>query len=245
MDPKDKIRPSTSKTDDKQKSDKNEDSDKLDPTSEKFDSKYAIYSRDPLKVGDCVVKTYDNIEDCIKAFNDEKRHMKNNTTPFEEDSVKLERCFGPEQMMVPTKRSKSSFRDINVRMKNYTLGPLGQLQKWRLEKIRVKVWTRSIDQIRGFCTGFIAAFDKHWNLALTDVDEHFHRRRVRKTWGDAGKRCPPKYLPSDLPVEIKIGSSLMRIVKIEGKYEACVRHVPQVLLRGEHVVMVAKLETPS
>jgi len=67
-----------------------------------------------------------------------KKDIKNNTTPFEEGSVKLERCFGPEQMMVPTKRSKSSFRDINVRMKNYTLGPLGQLQKWRLEKIRVK-----------------------------------------------------------------------------------------------------------
>jgi len=250
MDLADKVKPSTSNTDDKQKSDKHIEKDKcnnekLDPTSEKFDSKYAIYCNDELNVGNCVVKTYDNIEDCIKAFNVEKRNMKNNIPTMEEDGVRLERCFAPEQMMVATKRSKATFRDINIRMKAYTTGPLAQLQKWRLEKTRVKIWTRSIDQIRGFSTGFIAAFDKHWNLALTDVDEHFHRKRVRKTWGDAGKRCPPKYLPSDLPVEIKIGSSLMRIIKIEGKYESCVRHVPQVILRGEHVVMVAKHETLS
>ena len=32
---------------------------------------------------------------------------------------------------------------------------------------------------------------------------------------------------------------LVRILKIKKKVELCVRHVPQVLLRGEHVVMMA------
>ena len=72
-----------------------------------------------------------------------------------------------------------------------------------------------MDQIRGTATAYIAAFDKHWNLALTDVDEQFSRLRQRKTW------CPErnlkrKLLPADLPVEYKIGNSRMRVVKIRG-----------------------------
>ena len=59
-------------------------------------------------------------------------------------------------------------------------------RKWKEEKIKVKVWTRGIDKIRGFATGFIVAFDKHWTLALTDVDEHFNRHRSRKTYLTSG-----------------------------------------------------------
>lgn len=109
-----------------------------------------------------------------------------------------------------------------------------------VEKTRVKVWTRGLDEIRGFATGYIAAFDKHWNLALTDVDEHFNRLRSRKAYSGTEK-SKPKLVPRDLPVELKVGSSLMRVLRIQGKHEVCVRHVPQVLLKGEHIVMVAKL----
>jgi hypothetical protein len=45
----------------------------------------------------------------------------------------------------------------------------------------VQVWIRGATWIRGFCIGYIAAFDKQWNLAMTDVDETFTRRRHRKT----------------------------------------------------------------
>ena len=34
----------------------------------------------------------------------------------------------------------------------------------------------------------------------------------------------------------------MRILKLKRKVEVCVRHAPQLLLRGEHVVMVARQE---
>lgn len=99
------------------------------------------------------------------------------------------------------------------------------------------------------CSGFLVAFDKHWNLALKDVDEEFTRKRSRKSYvGCTADSRPPmlrgggrqNLLPCDLPVEVRTGASLLRIVNIRGKFEMCVRHVPQVLLRGEHVVMVSK-----
>ena len=39
--------------------------------------------------------------------------------------------------------------------------------------------------------------------------------------------------------EWRVGESVFRILKTKRKLEICVRHVPQVLLRGEHLVMVA------
>ena len=84
---------------------------------------------------------------------------------------------------------------------------------------------------------------QHWNLVLTDVDEEFTRRRHRKTpvhggtelrsgKGNEDEEAPPQR-------EWKVGESVFRIVKIKRKVEIIVRHVPQLLLRGEHVVMVS------
>ena len=42
-------------------------------------------------------------------------------------------------------------------------------------------YSLGIDRIRGHCIGGIVAFDKHWNLALVDVDEQYERKRVRKS----------------------------------------------------------------
>ena len=34
--------------------------------------------------------------------------------------------------------------------------------------------------IRGYCLAFVAAFDKHWNLALEDVREVWTRKKKNK-----------------------------------------------------------------
>lgn len=34
--------------------------------------------------------------------------------------------------------------------------------------------------VRGYCLAFLAAFDKHWNLALEDVREVWTRRKRSK-----------------------------------------------------------------
>ncbi|CAL8136474.1 unnamed protein product [Orchesella dallaii] len=59
-------------------------------------------------------------------------------------------------------------------------GPLSVLRRVMTENLRIKLWTRNDKGFRGFLTGFVDAFDKHWNLILRDVDEQFVRKKVIK-----------------------------------------------------------------
>ena len=43
-------------------------------------------------------------------------------------------------------------------------GPMSILYRSVEGRLKVKVWTRSYRHVRGICTGYIVAFDKHWNL---------------------------------------------------------------------------------
>ena len=121
--------------------------------------------------------------------------------------------------------------------------------------------------MRGYCIGSLVAFDKHWNFALIDVDEVYKRKRLRKAaplvcedklnkqlkklkchdqdlartekssethneYNDDGKK-------EAIYRKETIGASIMRIQEIKRKSETCHRHVPQLLVRGEHVASVA------
>lgn len=37
-----------------------------------------------------------------------------------------------------------------------------------------------MNAVRGFCEAYVAAFDRHWNLALEDVREVWTRRKKKK-----------------------------------------------------------------
>jgi len=213
---------------------RSESSHNMDPSPEQFDCMKAIYSESAeCKLSEA--KVYDSVEQCIAGiFGRDKKKTKDRD---ESEHEVLERRFLPEQM--PVKVERKPFRHVLLRMEEFTHGPLATIKKWSEEKVKVKVWTRGINEIRGVLTGFVVAYDKHWNLALVDVDEHFNRPRKRKTYFSEQK-LKRKLLPSDLPLQMKYGSSAMKIIKIQGKYEVCVRHVPQILLRGEQVAMIGK-----
>lgn len=57
-------------------------------------------------------------------------------------------------------------------------GPLAALHKLMANGGRVKVYTRNANGIVGHLTGRIEMFDKHWNMALTDVHEVWKRRKA-------------------------------------------------------------------
>ena len=64
------------------------------------------------------------------------------------------------------------------------------------------------------------------------------------TGGTKPRSAPGEVAGAATAREWRVGESVFRILKIKRKVEICVRHVPQVLLRGEHVVMVAP-ESPD
>ena len=47
---------------------------------------------------------------------------------------------------------------------------------------------RSVDRITGHLIGFLVAFDKHWNMALTDVEETFTYAHYLTLVSDSGQR---------------------------------------------------------
>ena len=174
----------------------------LDPESSEFKPLRAIYDAG-FEVSDNAV-VQDNVEKCIaviegrvrvkKVVKEEEKESKG------EEEVKLERQFRPEQLAQPT-RPRRMKKGVLERMKEAE-GPLGGLRKLLEQGTKARVWTRGVQVrhglgirltshfktfdmtmyqgVRGVATGFIVAFDKHWNLAMKDVEEQFTRRRTSK-----------------------------------------------------------------
>ena len=114
--------------------------------------------------------------------------------------------------------------------------------KCAFERIKVRVLLRGAVSMRGSCTGYLVAFDKHWNVALVDVDEVLTRKRH-------GKPSLEEEFREKLEVGEKasrrsetVGASLLRVVKQRRKTEVCERHVPQIVVRGEHVAAIVVLK---
>ncbi|XP_071128356.1 U7 snRNA-associated Sm-like protein LSm11 isoform X2 [Mytilus edulis] len=75
-------------------------------------------------------------------------------------------------------RRKKMNRNVLTRMSEIDEGPLTILKKAVEKQHRIKVWTRSAVTWRGYCKAYLIAFDKHFNLALMDVDETYRIPKV-------------------------------------------------------------------
>ncbi|KAG8034596.1 hypothetical protein G9C98_007672 [Cotesia typhae] len=93
-----------------------------------------------------------------------------------------------------------------------------------------EIYTRSARGVRGFIEAYVAAFDKHWNLALEDCYEEWTRKVKRK--------APILGIPSVKSEEANENVPKMIVKTSNGKTETLKRHVPQMMLRGEQVVMI-------
>ncbi|NWU56430.1 LSM11 protein, partial [Dromas ardeola] len=60
--------------------------------------------------------------------------------------------------------------------------PLGELHRCVRDGIKINVHIRTFKGLRGVCTGFLVAFDKFWNMALTDVDETYRKPVMGKAF---------------------------------------------------------------
>ncbi|KAM3956596.1 LOW QUALITY PROTEIN: U6 snRNA-associated Sm-like protein LSm11 [Aphomia sociella] len=114
------------------------------------------------------------------------------------------------------------------------VGPLATLKECVDRRLRVKVITRNATGVRGELHANIVAFDKQWNLALSDVLEIWKRKREKK------RKIPPG-LGTPVPKGSAAAISPVPVVTetpIGGGVWECTRHLPQLFVRGEHVVLV-------
>jgi len=203
----------------------------LDASSSSYDPLASLYCAS--NVADPSAPIFDNVESFASHLTsssskkDEKGQSKKSKAPVE----KIERQFTEEQM--PIRAPKRASKNVVTFMAKQTEGPMSSLQNCVENEKRVKVVTRKRDGIRGFCTGILVAFDKHWNLALLDVDEEYTRKRYRRAEFDNGS------IPQNATQ--KVGESVIRVIKTRRKTEVCQRHVPQLVIRGEQVVFVQPL----
>lgn len=198
----------------------------LDAGSEKFDPLKALYS--PKVQLASSVPIYDNIAKFESILKGIKPSTKSDKSDVPESS---RRRFLSHQEPVPRKRHGERKNVLSKMQK--TLGPLGMLHGCMEEKIRVRVYTRNERGIRGHVEAYVAAFDKYWNLALEDCFEVWSRKVKRKAPALGADAVRVEPAENDVPRAV--------LKKIEGKTETLERHVPQMLLRGEQVAIIVKI----
>ncbi|KAH3869996.1 zinc finger CCCH domain-containing protein 13-like [Dreissena polymorpha] len=81
---------------------------------------------------------------------------------------------GPAERSI-TQAKRKNMRTVFTKMQGYKKGPLNVLRLCVNDKLRVTVLIRAAVSVRSRCRGYLVAFDKHFNMALMDVDETFIR----------------------------------------------------------------------
>uniref|UniRef100_UPI0037E87FA4 U7 snRNA-associated Sm-like protein LSm11 n=1 Tax=Semicossyphus pulcher TaxID=241346 RepID=UPI0037E87FA4 len=171
-----------------------DDADKIDVCSDKFDPLLALYSPSvPLPFPN--VKCFNNVsayESFLKGGrgrakpeNVEKKRQKAMRGVVDPERIaRLKKLMvnNPvkeseegESSAAPQRRRRGQKPQKNVltRMPLCKGSPLGELYRCVEERIRVKVHIRTFKGLRGVCSGFVVAFDKFWNMAMVDVDETY------------------------------------------------------------------------
>ena len=143
-------------------------------------------------------------------------------------------------------------------------GPMSLIHKLFEKRQRVRVLIRYVNGIRGTLTGYLVAYDKHYNLILRDVDEVFCPRHVASsTSGDGNSNMTGKddrtkeekgddtAVPSpssNLEVEMQRRTQALLQTQRElpnsrQQWQVRQRHMKQLMVRGDSVVMVYKAES--
>jgi len=111
-------------------------------------------------------------------------------------------------------------------------GPLSLLHTAFVKRQRVRVVIRYVNGIRGTLTGYFIAFDKHFNMLLRDVDEVYS----------------PRYVSSEplsnVERELKRRQIAVNVDSQQpGEWSVRQRHMKQMMVRGDNVVLVYKAES--
>lgn len=231
--------------------------DELDITSENFNPLRCLYAKDFRITAKQPKVTYQNMAAFETAFKnigiwDLGRRPKTqnlqqqpgtskqaaSTVLVEEQ--KTQRRFQEHQMSIRTHpRIKNKHTRNILGQMAQAIGPLKAFNDYVATGRRVHVVVRKEKGIKGFIEGCVKMYDRHWNLLLSDVEECYVRQKYRYVednmilpYDEATEDCSDrlKTLGIELP-KISIRNLNRKTIEIR-------RKVPQLFLRGEHVVVV-------
>ncbi|XP_015916942.2 U7 snRNA-associated Sm-like protein LSm11 [Parasteatoda tepidariorum] len=181
--------------------------------------------------------------------------------PSDSSDQDLPQSFG--KVFETTKDDDDENTNVLQRMSKKFVGtPLGALTKC-LENRKIKVWTRNFEKVRGICTGYVVAFDKHWNLVMEDVDEAYFKKTKSKTpflcnmrdgerFSEIPKNIPKKKTQGNAPSD-DTGAKIDTVItagkkkkilnkRKKGKEILAKRHIEKIFIKGDSIVMVAVMD---
>uniref|UniRef100_A0A8D9AXB8 U7 snRNA-associated Sm-like protein LSm11 n=1 Tax=Cacopsylla melanoneura TaxID=428564 RepID=A0A8D9AXB8_9HEMI len=211
----------------------NKKDDSLDLASDEADPLKCLYSRN-VQVPDKRAPLYDNLSRFSVGDNNEVTVKTITVKPKALETTEYDR---PEIRATLVQKKVKEKKNILTKIDKINKGPLLALKNCMIQKIPVKVFTRNHSSIRGYCTGIVVLFDKHWNLALQDVHE---------VWTRPKKKLKSIYYlenQSNYQYQVKHRCTIppIKILESSKKSELCERHLDQIMIRGEHVVSVCAL----
>lgn len=135
-----------------------------------------------------------------------------------------------------------------------TSGPLSLLYSILQNRQRIRIMIRYVDCIRGTLTGYLVAFDKHFNMILRDVDEVYGGRvtmdagavGLASDGGGGGGESATEAAAVEAPSKSILEAQRRKCYPKDGSGgpgpAVKQRYFNQLMVRGDNVVMVWRAE---
>lgn len=241
-----------------------QEADELNVGSERFDPLRALYAKDYRVTEKTPKVLYQNLAAFESAFLKlgiwqlNKRPKQNQTaktsssdkakTVYTNVEATTARRFEPHQMAIAGTAKSKHQRNLYTHMAS-TEGPLALLKKCLPGtaegeqqmpcKTRIQVFLRYKHGIGGKIEGDLVAYDKQWNLLVRNVVETWRRRKYgygeQSISGDPSQEeCCSRLreLGISLPPLVNVKSLNRKNVELR-------RNIPQLMIRGENVVLIS------
>jgi small nuclear ribonucleoprotein (snRNP)-like protein len=150
----------------------------------------------------------------------------------------------------PKMRKISLFLSMASQYEHKSSGPLSLLYSIVANRQRARVMVRYADCIRGTLTGYLLAFDKHFNMLLKDVEEVYSGRISRHSEAvdlSSNTNDDHKFGETRAPSKSKLEAQRRKCYPPDGSGgpgpAVKQRYFHQLLIRGDNVVMVWRAES--